>query len=90
MKGFTTKMGLYGAHSLILCDNLSAIQLAKHQIFHERSKHIDLRLHWIRNVLFSKKFEVEYVDTKHNVADMLTKSLPGNGFMHCLKILHIT
>ena len=56
-------------------DNKSAIALAKNPVFHERSKHIELKYHFIRDCVEAKKIELEFVPTGHQLADMLTKPL---------------
>ncbi|KAD4179586.1 hypothetical protein E3N88_28177 [Mikania micrantha] len=89
LKGFVLEMGVPVDDVVILCDNMGAIQLSKHQMFHERSKHINVKLHFIRDVLQSKVVKVEYVDTKSNVADMLTKRVSGLKFDFCLNALNI-
>ena len=56
-------------------ENKSAIALAKNPVFHERSKHIELKYHFIRDCVEAKKIELEFVPTEHQLADMLTKPL---------------
>ena len=56
-------------------DNKSAISLAKNLVMHDRSKHIELRYHFIRDCVETKKIELEYVATEFQLADMLTKPL---------------
>ena len=56
-------------------DNKSAISLAKNPVFHERSKHIELKYHFIRECVETKKIELEFVPTELQLADMLTKPL---------------
>ena len=56
-------------------DNKSAISLAKNPVFHERSKHIELKYHFVRDCVEEKKIELEFVPTEHQLADMLTKPL---------------
>ena len=56
-------------------DNKSAISLAKNPVMHDRSKHIELRYHFIRDCVETKKIELEYVATEFQLADMLTKPL---------------
>ena len=63
----------------IKCDNQGAIFLAKNESS-TRTKHIDVRYHFIRDLVDSKMIELEYVGTKENVADMLTKNLPTQQF----------
>lgn len=69
------------------CDNNSAIHLAKHQVFHERSKHIDVRLHFVREEVEKGKVIVFKVDTAVNPADMLTKALPKEKFDLCCRLV---
>nr|GFB35223.1 retrovirus-related Pol polyprotein from transposon TNT 1-94 [Tanacetum cinerariifolium] len=55
------------------CDNQGVIHLSQNHVFHERTKHINVRYHFIREVLEAKTVEVMKVGTEHNVVDALTK-----------------
>ena len=59
---------------VIYCDNNSAINLAKHPTNHRNSKHISIKYHFVRD-LVNLAFVLDRVDTKANVADMMTKAL---------------
>ena len=65
------------------CDSQSAIHLSNNFTFHSCSKHIDVRYHWIRDVLDSKILQLEKIHTEENGSDMLTKSLPRQNFEYC-------
>jgi len=56
-------------------DNKAAIELCKNPVFHERSKHIDTRYHFIRDCADQGKTRVSYINTKDQLADILTKAL---------------
>jgi len=56
-------------------DNKAAIELGKNPVFHERSKHIDTRYHFIRDCVDQGKTRVSYINTKDQLADILTKAL---------------
>jgi len=73
----------------INCDSMSAIYLAKNQVYHARTKHIDVRFHFIREILDEGDIELLKVHTKENPADMLTKTVSGVKFIHCKGMLHI-
>eukprot|EP00253_Pinus_taeda_P020115 PITA_20115 len=57
------------------CDNQSAIQLCKEPLQHQRSKHIELHLHFIRKLIHDHVLEVQYCSTDDQVADIFTKAL---------------
>ncbi|GJS90427.1 retrovirus-related pol polyprotein from transposon TNT 1-94 [Tanacetum coccineum] len=56
-------------------DNQSAIHLLRNAMFHERMKHINVRYHFIREIVESKEIEVAKIGTKDNVVDAFTKVL---------------
>lgn len=62
---------------LLFVDNQGAINLAKNPIHHQRSKHIDVKYHFIRSEIMNKFIEVKYVPTNENVADVFTKPVTG-------------
>ena len=71
----------------IHCDSQSAIHLANHQVYHERTKHIGIRLHFVRDMIESKEFVVEKVTSEENPTDVFTKSLPKSRFKHYLDLI---
>ena len=60
----------------LLLDNQSAMQLARNPVHHSRTKHIDVRHHFIREKVESGEIKLEYVPTADQVADIFTKPLP--------------
>jgi transposase InsO family protein len=60
----------------IMCDNQSAIAFAKDNVEHSQTKHIDLRLKFVRDVIQEKVFDLRYINTRENLADVFTKPLP--------------
>jgi len=59
----------------LLCDNQSAIRLVRNPEFHQRTKHIDVKFHYIRNMQEEGAVNILYVDTSNQLADALTKAL---------------
>jgi energy-converting hydrogenase A subunit M len=64
----------------LYCDNLSAINISKNPIQHSRTKHIDIRHHFIRDLVESKIVTLEHVTTEEQVADIFTKALDASQF----------
>ncbi|XP_062182043.1 uncharacterized mitochondrial protein AtMg00810-like [Phragmites australis] len=56
-------------------DNESAIQLSKNPVFHDRSKHIDTRFHYIRECIEEGRMSVASIGTIEQLADIMTKAL---------------
>eukprot|EP00921_Rhytidocystis_pertsovi_P019270 GHVQ01030528.1.p2 GENE.GHVQ01030528.1~~GHVQ01030528.1.p2 ORF type:complete len:100 (+),score=9.64 GHVQ01030528.1:85-384(+) len=69
----------------IYSDNKGCIFLAKNPIFQKRTKHIDIRHHFIREALESKKFLLEHQGTDEMIADGLTKALPKDKHNFCAR-----
>lgn len=67
----------------INCDNQSAIKLSKDNIYHQRSKHVDIRFHFTRQAQEKREVIVQYIPSGENPADLLTKSLPKNKISKC-------
>jgi len=61
---------------LLYIDNMSALVLAKNPVLHDRSKHIDVRFHFLRDSISSGVIETDYIKTGDQLADLLTKPLP--------------
>ena len=56
-------------------DNQSAIALSKNPVFHDRSKHIDVRYHFIRECVEEGRIALKFITTEQQMADGLTKAL---------------
>ncbi|KAL4291090.1 hypothetical protein GQ457_14G002100 [Hibiscus cannabinus] len=59
----------------IKCDNEGVIKLASNSIFHARTKHIEVRHHYIREKVLSQEVELQVISTNNQVADIFTKAL---------------
>ena len=64
----------------IKCDNTSAINLSKNPIQHSRTKHIEIRHHFIRDHVENEDITLEYVPTENQLADIFTKPLNSERF----------
>lgn len=81
LKGMIAKMECVTIH----CDSQSVIHLANHQIYHERTKHIDVRLQFMRAIVESKEVRIMKATSKENLANVFIKSLPRSRFNQCLE-----
>ena len=89
MKGLIKELGILQGGVPLLCDSQSAICLAKNQVYHARSKYIDVRYHKIWEWLNSEEIILKKVHTEENAADMLTKVATVEKFKHCLDLLNV-
>jgi len=63
---------------VLLIDNQSAIKLIKNPEFHERTKHIDIKYHFVRERFVRGELIVKYISTSKQCADFLTKALSAD------------
>lgn len=90
LQGFLSEIGLPLLSRVILHnDNQSAAKLAVNPVFHSRSKHIDIKCHFIRQALVEHHIDLLYTPTENMVADILTKTLPSNKHSFCVSRLVI-
>ena len=73
LQGFLEELGQKSEKSVLHCDSQSAIHLAKNPAFHARTKHIQVRYHFIRSALDEDMLELVKIQGSKNPADMLTK-----------------
>ena len=57
---------------VVFCDNTSAINISKNPILYSRRKHIDIRHHFICDLVEDKVVSLEYVPTENQIVDILT------------------
>jgi hypothetical protein len=71
----------------IFCDNSSTIKLSKNPIFHGRTKHIDVKFHFLRDLVKEGAVELIHCETREQVADILTKPLKLESFTRLRDLL---
>jgi hypothetical protein len=71
----------------LMVDNQSAVALAKNPVLHDRSKHIDIKFHFLRDCVDGGQIVIEFVETGRQLTDILTKSLGCLRFMELRKMI---
>jgi hypothetical protein len=66
----------------IHCDNQNCVKLSKNPVFHDRSKHIEIKYHYIRDMVQRKTIHVQYLPTHEEIADIFTKPLAKMKFVY--------
>lgn len=87
LKGLIAEFGIIQICVELKCDNQSAIHLVKHAVFHERSKHLDVRLHFVRDLVDKRMLQVQKVHTDLNAADFPTKAVGSAKFKTCMDLI---
>src|SRR5436190_18172901 len=77
LTGLVKELGIQQGGVRLYCDSQSAIYLAKHQVYHARTKHIDVRYHKIAELVASGALLLEKIHTSVNATDILTKPVPA-------------
>ena len=60
---------------VVHCDNHSGIRLSENPVFHDRTKHVDIRYHFLRDYVQRGTIRLEYIQRDEQVADIFTKAL---------------
>ena len=67
---------------IIWCDSLSASALAANPVYHARTKHIEVDIHFVRDKVLVKQLDVRYIPSFDQVVDCLTKPLSHTHFQY--------
>ena len=72
--------GIYQEHLTIYCDNTSAINISKNSVQHSRTKHIEIRHHFIRELVEDGTLTLKFINTNDQKANLFTKPLDSKRF----------
>ncbi|KAH9679108.1 reverse transcriptase Ty1/copia-type domain-containing protein [Citrus sinensis] len=89
LKGMVTELGAEQDSVEVYCDSQSAIHLSKNQTHHEKTKHIDVKLHFVRLEVSRGAVKLLKINTEENPADMLTKAVHSAKFNICMNLAGI-
>jgi hypothetical protein len=83
LQRFMEELGKKHENNRLYCDSQSAIHLANISAFHSKTKHIQLRYHFIRSALEDGQLKMEKIHTIQNPADILTKGVTKEKLSSC-------
>ena len=81
--------GIFQDTLYVYCDNTSAINIFKNPVQHSRTKTIDIRQHFIRELVENKTVVIEHVITEKQLVDIFIKTLDSTRFVSLRKALGI-
>lgn len=89
LHGLVGDLGISQKDIVVLCDSHNAIYLAENQVYHARTEHIDVRYHFVKDIIDDEIVFLWKINTKDNLVDMLTKVVTSIKFKHCLNLVNI-
>jgi hypothetical protein len=89
MRGLISKLGVPQDVIKVYCDSHSAICLTKNDMYQFKTKHIDIKYHFIRDIVAEGKIKVDKIHTEENPANMFTKPLSNTKFKHCVDLVDV-
>ena len=84
-----TELGVGELPVTLKCDNQGAIALIHDPVFHQRTKHIDVRFFFVRDAQAESKVNISYIETENQLADIFTKALAAPRFEKLRSSLNI-
>ncbi|XP_065622730.1 secreted RxLR effector protein 161-like [Quercus suber] len=89
MKKLLHDYGITQDTMCVFCDNTSAINLSKNPVQHSKSKHIEIRYHFIRDLVEEKTVYLDFITTDNQKANIFTKPLDGPKFESLRKTIGV-
>jgi uncharacterized lipoprotein YehR (DUF1307 family) len=68
--------------TVIYCDNQSCVKLSENPVFHDRSKHIEIKYYYLRDKVQKGEIKLQYISTDEQTTDILTKPLSRTKFVY--------
>ena len=89
LQGLLDDLGVGKKQVTVFCESQSTIHLAKNQVYHARTKHIDVRYHFVQEIIEEGGVLVQKIKTDDNPVDMLTEVVTTIKFNHCSDLINI-
>jgi len=80
LRNLLNDLNIKTSFAVIYCDNKAVIQIATNPTYNERTKHLEIDLHYVREQVDRGALKLIHVKKYHQLADVFTKSLPRSAF----------